>query len=474
MTRFGQTLTWILALTLLAAMAVTPRTAQARTTFAKTISGIPADGVEDDVAAQQAEAGLDGSTFVAGSFKGGVQFTPTLRLPVPTLPSGARYTNEVFLGRVDANGGWVWAKRVLFPYPANAFNSMGPKTTPSDAEPVRIKDMKVTPNGILLAGSFRSAQLNSVGFVLKTDKNGNVQWTRFVVGPNFAEINAVAEDADGAVYIGGGFLSSASFVTSVTTSTMSVVPLGNSTASDHVAFVAKVNATGTGVLWKLVCGSGNSAREEAVALATDGNSDIHVLLNLDSNGALYNADNTLYAGNVNGDFATVPVAGRIGPDGKWKAFNTLGRSADLGGLPATSTSFVSPTTSYALRGTDLRLIGGKTFVAGQATTTTGGSTPGTTRVGFLTRLGSDDYTSDNAVVYFRSGALDASGYASADSSPLRIRGTDGLVLVVGNMPTTLHLFTSDNSRASLGAKTAEIVGLQPSMYVGAFDMALNT
>ncbi|MBL9137623.1 MAG: hypothetical protein JNK85_17260 [Verrucomicrobiales bacterium] len=470
-----KTLAWQFAVTVLLACLLTPHPAQARSTYAKTISGILADGVEDEAAAQLAEADVDGSVVVAGNFLGGAQFGPTIRLPVPSIPANNRYTNEVFLGRIDGNGGWVWAKRVLFPLPANSFNSMGPKTTPQDSEPVRIKDLKVTPSGIFLAGSFRSAQLNSVGFVLKTDTNGNVQWTRFVVAPLFAEINAVAETSDGGICIGGSFLGSAALVTSVTPSTATLVSLGNSSiANDYVAFVAKMTANATGVFWKLACGSGNSTREETVALSVDGNSDIHVLMNLAANGALYNADNSLYVGNVSGDFTTTPVAGRLGSDGRWKAFNALGRGADLGGLPAPSSSATSPTTGYVVNGTDLRLIGGKTFVAGLATTTTGGATPGTTRVGFLTRLGSDDYTSDNAVVYFRSGALDASGYASADPSPLRIKGSDGLVLAAGQMPTTLHLFSSDNSRASLGPKTAEIVGLQPSQYVGAFDLALNT
>ncbi|HRI14275.1 MAG TPA: hypothetical protein PLX89_14875, partial [Verrucomicrobiota bacterium] len=435
-------------------------------TFAKVIPGL-VDGLEDNVALQQAKTDSDGSTFVAGNILGSAQFSPTLSLPAPTLDRG-RQTNDVFVGKLDPQGGWVWVQRVLIPVTDAVQPGLYTWFVPR--RQVEVKDVAVTADAILVAGYFDSQEGRQVGFLVKLDKTGTRQWIRYVAtisASRAANVNAVVAAPDGSVYFGGFCEPALAFIYRQSGNSHAVDNLATlGPAAGKTAYVAKLNSAGT-FQWRLLGGASGTTSEETIALAIDGNNDVHALMNLGNGASVTNANNVLYR-TVSSSFYVTPVAGKVSPGGAWMAFNDFDSGTDLAALPLTRND-----VEREVRGTDLALIGGKAFVSGTATATGRKNLSGplvTYRLGFLTRLGGDDYVSDNAVAYFINGRADS----SLITHPTRIRGGGNRVYVTGPMPTTLQVYGENSpTSSSVGDLDLELLSLSDSDFVGAFDLSLR-
>jgi hypothetical protein len=101
---------------------------------------------------------------------------------------------DVFVTKYESNGNRSWAKL----YGSNG-NDLAAKIA------------KVSSGGAVLVGSYQGAvdvngfALNSDGFVIRIDPNGNTIWNRTIATPKSEEALAVAVSSD-AVYVGGNTL----------------------------------------------------------------------------------------------------------------------------------------------------------------------------------------------------------------------------------------------------------------------------
>lgn len=440
--------------------------------FAKVVTGILNDRLEDRVIVQQAETAPDGSLFVSGSCVGAVSFAPGVGFGAKSPADQKLETGDVFIAKLDSAGGWAWAKRVLVPVAGTVGTLNGPLlTTPKDdLEKIVVKSIALGATNVYLAGEFPANSF--AGFVVKLDLSGNVIWTRYLVGES-CTIGAVVEGPSGEVYIGGRFRRSGTLLWNGNGSTL------GGTDGDDAAFVARLNSNGFPA-WRVQTTSSTLGSEEVTALAMDGNSDLHVLMNFAGRvGVSVSTTNfspsslrptAFFQSNLAGDWTTGPYIGKISAAGTWRIGRMLSQRNDLGAIEASSSGF-SPTRfvrSY-VSGFDLRLISGKVYVAGSAVTEITGNSPSTTRRGFLLRLLLENQAADSVVTYFQSG-----GDPTLLAHPFAVRGAGSKLFIAGKMPRTLQVFDSVSPGSSnLGTRDKELISLQPADFVGAFDLDLK-
>lgn len=450
---------------------------QAVEPYAKVVTGANLREFEDEVYLQQAEADADGSVYVSGSSRGAVQFAPGIGFPAKNPADLRNEPGDVFIAKLDKNGGWLWAKRVIVPMTQSVGILNGALlTTPradQETDKILVNDIKVGETNVFITGEFEPSDGSKLtGFVSKLDKAGNVIWTRYYVGGEYASVGAVAEGPDGEVYVGGKFRGFGAVIWA---------PAGGSffspATTDDSAFIQRLNAGGI-PQWRVLTTSAAGGNEEVKALAIDGNRDVHVLMNFSGRvltsisttnmAATTPAPTTFFQVNLSGDWTTVPYVGKISSGGTWKYGRVFTSRGDLAAVEANSAAIGRPVTS-AVTGLDLKLLAGKVFVAGSSVTAVGGTSPSTTRRGFLTRLLLENQAADGAVAYFRSG-----GDPSLNAYPARIRGAGSKLFVAGQMPPTLQVFGGVSpSSGNLGTLDKELISLRSVDFVGGFDLGLN-
>lgn len=152
-----------------------------------------------------------------------------------------------------------------------------------------------------------------------------------------------------------------------------------------------------------------------------------------------------------------PFVGKLtGSNGTWTKGRAFGGGSDLGAASQSA-------RVLSVQGNDLKLIGGKAFLAGSyALVGNGSQNP---LQGFVSRLSAEDYSADGATAYFVSG-----GNPLTPAYPFRLRGAGNEVYVTGKTPYTLEVYgevpPSDSSR---GTKDMELLSLRPAEFIGAFD-----
>lgn len=117
---------------------------------------------------------------------------------------------------------------------------------------------------VTIAGTLLDAGSGSGMFLAKYDANGNALWAKKAVGNDSILPQAIVVDADGDIYVGGGFYA--------TTFTMNSVTLTNSDASTTFTddFVLKFNSSGT-ALWGNRYFSSNFGNDYIFDIAIDPN-----------------------------------------------------------------------------------------------------------------------------------------------------------------------------------------------------------
>jgi secreted PhoX family phosphatase len=117
-------------------------------------------------------------------------------------------------------------------------------------------------NTITLGNTTLTSAGNRDGFVVKYNKNGEVQWARSVGGPGTESASSIAVDGSGNVFVSGFFNNSISIGTTTLTS-----------GGLEDIFVAKFNSTGD-VQWAR--SGGGTDRDYGNVLALDGSGHVYV------------------------------------------------------------------------------------------------------------------------------------------------------------------------------------------------------
>ncbi|PHN03026.1 T9SS type A sorting domain-containing protein [Flavilitoribacter nigricans] len=185
-----------------------------------------------------------GGFFVAGTTDGA--FTPA-GTPLPVYGQ-----EDFFLGRLDAEGNWLWARS------GGSFLN----------DEIRV--MRSMPDGgLLLAGTFwldftydefeLSTSDNIRGaFILRTDALGNEQWGKVINGANLREIEDVKIGPEGQIYLTGYFAETLQFDT-----------LELEARGDNDAFLLKLSPDGELESWQQL-GYKGTTRGQTLALHPDG------------------------------------------------------------------------------------------------------------------------------------------------------------------------------------------------------------
>jgi len=426
-------------------------------TYSKLVSPTPNTRFRGIVSLAAAETDEEGATYVTAAVRGGVEFSSGVVIP-PKLPATPDVEPaDVILGRLDSNGGWAWAKRILIPLTIRGSDGIDYTTRTTSRDFVEIKDLSVGPTNIVVAGVFRPTSGSRVGFVTKLNKSGDVLWTKFLVSDANCALNAVTEDTLGNLYLGGQVTGKGAIVGTVN-GVFRRDLVGDGVSSDMQALVARYQ--GDGVLnWAQTTSSGSGDSEETVALEMDGNGVLHVLMNLRGATFGFRNPNGTTAQTINrGIYRAGPFIGKIGAGGTWSSGRLLGGTSEIGLISSAQAG------SAEVFGTDLKIVAGKVFVSGRFTV------DGVHRDrGFVTRLQLDTHASDGTSAYLMTGT--GVGFPSY---PTRLRSAGRNLLLVGEMPTTLRIHGAISPGAtSVGTTFTELTSLRPGKFIGSLDTQLN-
>ncbi len=151
------------------------------------------------------EIGIDGSVYVTGTFTGTIDFDPG---PAVLNLTAAIPGEDVYIVKLDQNGGLVWAEQ---------FGGSGDE---------RVFGLNESQDGgVLLTGYFRNttdfdpgpgvysltANFDGDAYILKLDNFGDFVWAKQIQGPGYGRGESIITDHSGNVIVTGGFSDSADF-----------------------------------------------------------------------------------------------------------------------------------------------------------------------------------------------------------------------------------------------------------------------
>jgi len=194
----------------------------------------------------------NGNSYVTGYFWSSATFGTT------TLTSSGYI--DIFVAKIDHNGNWLWAKQ------AGGTNSE------------YSKGIAVDDNGnsyvtgyFWSSATFGTTTLTSSGdcdiFIAKMDSNGNWLWAKKAGGTSEDYGISIAVDANGNSYVTGYFLRSATFGTTILTS-----------SGYKDIFVAKLDINGN---WLWAKKAGGTMNDLSRSIAVDVNGNIYVTGNFE-------------------------------------------------------------------------------------------------------------------------------------------------------------------------------------------------
>ncbi len=196
---------------------------------------------------------------------------PANVLAVDSQGNAFLLNNNSSLTKLDSNGNVLYSRQLSLP-PGNGFalavdsagnvfiagstNSDSLPTSPSVFQPERSPGICIT--GDMAAQPYPCPD----AFVAKFDVNGNLAWASYLGGRNIDQANAVAVDPAGNAYVAGFTLSS----------DFPVVNAFQSSFGGYAdAFLAKISADGTRILYSSYLGSSGYDVAHAVAVDSGGN-----------------------------------------------------------------------------------------------------------------------------------------------------------------------------------------------------------
>ena len=172
-----------------------------------------------------------GNTYVAGYFRGTVDFDPGAN----TVELWSRGSEDAFVVKLNSSGVYVWAKRfggtgydygfsVAVDSSGNTYVA-GHFSGTADFDPDDINFNNLTSNG------------SQDAFVVKLNSSGVYVWAKRFGGTDYDYGFSVAVDSSGNTYVAGYFTNSADFDPGIGTANLT-------SAGNYDAFVVKLNSVG--------------------------------------------------------------------------------------------------------------------------------------------------------------------------------------------------------------------------------------
>lgn len=201
------------------------------------------------------------NVYTTGQFSGIADFDPGSGVyNLSSLPGGV----DVFVSKLDANGDFVWAKKlggagfnqglsIGLDNLGNVYTA-GQYTAASDFDPDSNQVFLMTPAG------------GSDIFVSKLSASGNFVWAKSMGGSGTDQAQSLVITGSGYIYITGVFNGTADFDPSYNSSMLN-------SAGGHDVFVSKLNLSGNFIWAKQIGGTG---AEQGRSINVDGNGDIYL------------------------------------------------------------------------------------------------------------------------------------------------------------------------------------------------------
>ena len=193
-----------------------------------------------------------GNVYLSGTYALTSTFGTT------TLPVSGPMSLNGFVAKLDAQGSWLWAKRFVSQYQADAVTIVQALAVDGGGDVYVCGQMDGT-GALLDTLPLPAVSPDGDIVVAKLSTNGTVLWARAYGSPGFDRARTLALDAAGNAYVTGNF-------------TGATLPLGSTILTRQGledAFIAKLDAQGN-ALWARSSGGAGSAAFHALTLAPDG------------------------------------------------------------------------------------------------------------------------------------------------------------------------------------------------------------
>ncbi|MBK7311024.1 MAG: hypothetical protein KBG47_08670 [Bacteroidia bacterium] len=213
-----------------------------------------------------------GNVYIAGQFKGTVDFDPSAS--TNTLVTGS--SSDIFIAKYDLNGNYVWAKNMSS---SSAGEDIYCIFSDASGNLYIAGDYGGTTDFDPSAGVYNLSIVGGVdAFFAKYNSSGNLIFARSIGGMNFDAAYSIVADALGSIYVTGGFRLTCDFDPS--SSTANLITATND-GNDVDIFLAKYDVNGNYVWAKNMLGNSVS-NDIGRAITLDGNSGVLIT------GQLYN------------------------------------------------------------------------------------------------------------------------------------------------------------------------------------------
>ncbi len=185
-----------------------------------------------------------GNTYTIGNFSGTLDFDPS---PKGTYNLTSAGGTDIFIQKLDANGNFVWAKR-MGGTSDDAVTSIIIKGTNIYTTGYFQKTVDFNPSSATF--NITSAGLSDI-FIQKLDVNGNFVWAKAMGGPDWDVGNSISTDEDGNIYTTGGFIDKVDFDPSEGTYNLT------SASGYYDIFIQKLTSSGN-LIWAKAMGGMSS------------------------------------------------------------------------------------------------------------------------------------------------------------------------------------------------------------------------
>jgi len=258
-----------------------------------------------------------GNYYVAGSFSGRVSFGNT------TLSSSGN--RDIFVGKLNADGNWLWAKKA-----GGTYNDIASAIAVDSAGNAYITGYFASTTLTFIAGAITLSRSGGNDlFVAKISSNGVWQWARknSSGGASTDTGNSIAVDADSNVYMTGYFRRNITFTTATGTTTLTA-----QTYSYYDMLVAKISSDG---IWQWVIQGSGADIKQGNGIAVDNLGNAYVTGGFNSR--------TLTLGNIvvtnHRDTVFDGFVAKVSPEGQWLWADRFGGiNADGGSSIAVDTT----------------------------------------------------------------------------------------------------------------------------------------
>jgi len=207
-----------------------------------------------------------GNVYIAGTTTNYVDFPVVNGLPHASRSSGLD-PSDGFVVKIASDGSHIIYSSYLGGTEADSVNSLAVDSTGASYVAGQTVSTDFPTHAAYLANNPASPVMpgqapNTSGFVTKFDATGTIVYSTYLGGGDASAVNAIAVDSAGDAYLGGygG------------TNFPQLHPLPGNSAG---AFLAKLKADGSGLLFSTFYGDGAAANFAVTAISLDGNENVY-------------------------------------------------------------------------------------------------------------------------------------------------------------------------------------------------------